>query len=236
MDSTVIDLCGCIPAFLSITEGAVSDINLLGEIALPAQATVVLDRGYIDFARLHALKRREINFVVRSRDNLRQRVLERCAVDESTGLRADERITLTYKSTHKAYADDLRRVEFYDAVHGVEMAFLTNRWDLPALSIAQIYKERWKIELFFKWIKQNLSVKHFFGNSINAVKSQIWIAVCVYLVTLIAHKTLKLEVSLQLFLHLLEVNMFEKIPITEMVRLALTAEPEHSLDAQMELL
>lgn len=233
---TVIDLRGCIPVFLSITEGAVSDINLLGEIALPAQATVVLDRGYIDFARLHALKRREINFVVRSRDNLRHRVLERYAVDESTGLRADERITLTYKSTHKAYSEDLRRVEFYDAVHGVEMAFLTNHWDLPALTIAQIYKERWKIELFFKWLKQNLSVKHFFGNSINAVKSQIWIAVCVYLVALIAHKTLKLEVSLQLFLHLLEVNMFEKIPITEMVKLATTTESDQALDAQMELL
>ena len=124
----------------------------------------------------------------------------------------------------------------YGVIHGVEMAFLTNRWDLPALSIAQIYKERWKIELFFKWLKQNLSIKHFFGNSINAVKSQIWIAVCVYLVALIAHKTLKLEVSLQLFLHLVEVNMFEKIPIKELVKLALSVEPDQALDTQMELL
>ena len=233
---TVIDLRGSIPVFLSITEGSVSEINLLGEIALPAQATVVLDRGYIDFARLHALKRREINFVVRSRHNLRHRVLASYEVDQSTGLRADERITLTYRSTHQAYSEDLRRVEFYDAIHGVEMAFLTNRWDLPALTIAQIYKERWKIELFFKWLKQNLSIKHFFGNSINAVKSQIWIAVCVYLVALIAHKTLKLEVSLQLFLHLVEVNMFEKIPIQELVKLALSTEPDQALDTQMELL
>ena len=233
---TVIDLRGCIPVFLSITEGRVSDINLLGEIALPEQATVVLDRGYIDFARLHALKQRKINFVVRSRDNLRHRVLDRYEVDESTGVRADERITLTYPTSHKAYSEDLRRVQFYDDIHGVEMAFLTNHWDLSALTIAQIYKQRWKIELFFKWLKQNLSVKHFFGNSINAVKSQIWIAVCVYLMTLIAHKTLKLELSLQLFLHLLEVNMFEKISIKDMVHHALSAEPDPSLDSQMELI
>jgi hypothetical protein len=233
---TVIDLRGCIPVFLSITEGRVSDINLLAEISLPAHATVVLDRGYIDFAKLHSLSQRDINFVVRSRDNLRHRVLLAHEVDQSTGLRADERITLTHRKSHLAYPEDLRRVQFYDEVHRVDLAFLTNRWDLPALTIAQIYKQRWRIELFFKWLKQNLSVRHFFGNSVNAVKSQIWIAVCVYLTALLAHKTLKLDLSLQLLLHLIEVNMFEKITLQDMVQYAQSNDPDPALDYQLELL
>jgi hypothetical protein len=233
---TVIDLRGCIPVFLSITEGRVNDLKLLGAIALPEHATVVLDRGYIDFARLRELGQRKINFVVRSRANLRHRVLAEYHVDESTGLRADQRITLTQPYSVKKYPEHLRRVEFYDEIHRVDLAFLTNRWDLPALTIAQIYKQRWRIELFFKWLKQNLSIKHFFGNSVNAVKSQIWIAVCVYLTVLIAHKTLKLDLSLQLLLHLIEVNMFEKISIVEMVKTAQTTDSDPALDSQMELL
>jgi hypothetical protein len=173
---------------------------------------------------------------VRSRANLRHRVLAEYHVDESTGLRADQRITLTQPYSVKKYPEHLRRVEFYDEIHRVDLAFLTNRWDLPALTIAQIYKQRWRIELFFKWLKQNLSIKHFFGNSVNAVKSQIWIAVCVYLTVLIAHKTLKLDLSLQLLLHLVEVNMFEKISIVEMVKTAQTTDSDPALDSQMELL
>lgn len=233
---TVIDLRGCIPVFLSITEGRVNDLNLLGEIALPEHATVVLDRGYIDFARLHGLTTRKINFVVRSRGNLRHRVITEFDVDEATGLRADQRITLTQPNSLKKYPDQLRRVEFYDDIHRTDLAFLTNRWDLSALTVAHIYKQRWQIELFFKWLKQNLSIKHFFGNSINAVKSQIWIAVCVYLTTLIAHKSLKLDISLRLFLHLVEVNMFEKMSITDMVKIAQSIESDPALDSQMELL
>ena len=157
-------------------------------------------------------------------------------VDEATGLRADQRITLTQPMSLKKYPDQLRRVEFYDDIHRTDLAFLTNRWDLSALTVAHIYKQRWQIELFFKWLKQNLSIKHFFGNSINAVKSQIWIAVCVYLTTLIAHKSLKLDVSLRLFLHLVEVNMFEKMSITDMVKIAQSTEPDPALDSQIELL
>jgi hypothetical protein len=233
---TVIDLRGCIPVFLSITEGRVNDLNLLGDIALPEHATVVLDRGYIDFAGLRELGQRKINFVVRSRANLRHRVLAEYHVDESTGLRGDQRITLTQRYSLQKYPEPLRRVQFHDDVHCVDLAFLTNRWDLPALTIAQIYKQRWRIELFFKWLKQNLSIKHFFGNSINAVKSQIWIAVCVYLTALIAHKTLKLDLSLQLLLHLIEVNMFEKISIVEMIKIAQSTDSDSALDSQMELL
>jgi IS4 transposase len=157
-------------------------------------------------------------------------------VDESTGLRGDQRITLTQRYSLQKYPEPLRRVQFHDDVHCVDLAFLTNRWDLPALTIAQIYKQRWRIELFFKWLKQNLSIKHFFGNSINAVKSQIWIAVCVYLTALIAHKTLKLDLSLQLLLHLIEVNMFEKISIVEMIKIAQSTDSDSALDSQMELL
>jgi hypothetical protein len=233
---TVIDLRGCIPVFLSITEGRVSDLSLLGEIALPEHATVVLDRGYVDFARLRGLTQRKINFVVRCKSNLRHLVIDEFEVDLGCGLRSDQRITLTQPSTLKKYPEHLRKVVFYDDTHRTELAFLTNRWDLSALTIAHIYKQRWQIELFFKWLKQNLSIKHFFGNSVNAVKSQIWIAVCVYLTALIAHKSLKLDVSLRLFLHLVEVNMFEKISITDMVKIAQSTEPDMALDSQMELL
>lgn len=130
----------------------------------------------------------------------------------------------------------MRRIEFYDAVNEVVLVFLTNRFDLPALTIAQIYKQRWKIELFFKWLKQNLMVKHFFGNSENAVRAQIWIAICVYLTVLIAHKQLKLDVSLQLFLHLIEANIFEHVSLKDLVTSAQSVESAWPNDLQMQLL
>jgi IS4 transposase len=141
---------------------------------------------------------------------------------------------LTHKSK-KAYPVPLRRIEFFDEKTQLDLVFLSNRLDLPALSIAAIYKQRWQIELFFKWLKQNLMVKHFFGNSLNAVKSQIWIAVCVYLIALIAHKELGMDISLRNFLHLVEVNMFEKITLKQMVTNALRNEEVEVLQSQDEL-
>jgi hypothetical protein len=148
---------------------------------------------------------------------------------------ADQTIVLTGERSKKAYPDPLRRVRFYDAVSCLELVFLTNRLDLPALTIAAIYKQRWQIELFFKWLKQNLNIQHFFGNSMNAVRSQIWIAVCTYLMALIAHHGLNTELSLRNFLHLVEVNMFERITLAQMLDNALTDESFEQMKSQADL-
>jgi Transposase DDE domain len=233
---TVLDLRGTIPVFIAITTGDIPDNKLLDSLKLPAHATVVLDRGYVDFTRLYALAQNKLRFVVRAKDNLHCRRVQSRRVDTSTGLRADDTIWLVNKKSRRAYPRRLRRIEFYDTVNDVELVLLTNRFDLPALTIAQIYKERWKIELFFKWLKQNLTVKHFFGNSENAVRSQIWIAICVYLIVLIVHKQLRLEISLQLLLHLIEVNIFEHISLQDLVTLAQSPETPWPDDMQMSLL
>jgi hypothetical protein len=233
---TVLDLRGTIPVFIAITSGDIPDNKLLGLITLPANATVVLDRGYVDFARLYALAQNKLRFVVRAKDNLHFRRVRSRRVDECTGLRADDTIWLVNKKSHSAYPRRLRRIEFYDAVNDVELVFLTNRFDLPALTITRIYKERWKIELFFKWLKQNLTVKHFFGNSENAVKAQIWIAICVYLIVLIVHKQLKLDIGLQLLLHLIEANIFEHISLKDLVASAQPPETAWPHNLQIPLL
>jgi Transposase DDE domain/Domain of unknown function (DUF4372) len=233
---TVIDLRGSIPVFMAITTGKVHDVNRLKSIELQPNATVVLDRGYVDFAKLHSLRSRRINFVVRAKDNMRYEVAHDMPFETGTGVQSDQSIMLTTKKASKDYPQQLRRVAFYDAKTNLHLVFLTNRYDLPALTIAQIYKERWKIELFFKWLKQNLTVKHFFGNSQNAVKAQIWIAVCVYLMVLIARKTLKLDITMQLLLHALEANMFDKMTLQELVKSARSTEPDPTLDSQLDLL
>ena len=232
---TVIDLRGAIPVMLTITTGKVHDVKALDSLRLPPGSIVVLDRGYVDFARLYALVQRECSFVVRGKDNLKFTTKDCHPFDPSTGIRADQTIQLLTHKSKKAYPGPLRRVEFFDEKTQLDLVFLSNRLDLPALTIAAIYKQRWQIELFFKWLKQNLMVKHFFGNSLNAVKSQIWIAVCVYLIALMAHKELGLGISLRNFLHLVEVNMFEKITLKQMVANALHSEEVEVLQSQDEL-
>jgi hypothetical protein len=232
---TVIDLRGAIAVMLTITTGKVHDVKALDSLRLPPGSIVVLDRGYVDFARLYALVQRQCSFVVRGKDNLNFAVMDCHCFDHSTGIRADQTIQLLTHKSKKAYPVPLRRIEFFDEKTQLDLVFLSNRLDLPALSIAAIYKQRWQIELFFKWLKQNLMVKHFFGNSLNAVKSQIWIAVCVYLIALIAHKELGMDISLRNFLHLVEVNMFEKITLKQMVTNALRNEEVEVLQSQDEL-
>lgn len=214
---TLLDLRATIPVFVCITNADVADSPQLDSLPLKAHDTVVLDRGYIDFARLYGLNQRKVRFVVRAKKSLRYTRIKSLSVDASTGLRADELVHLAKDASYALYPRRLRRVEFYDEVNRLELVFLTNRFDLPALTIAQLYKQRWQVELFFKWLKQNLCVKHFFGTSENAVKAQLWTAICVYLMVLIAHKRLKLQLSLQLFMHLIEANIFEKITLQDLV-------------------
>ena len=232
---TVIDLRGAIPVMLTITTGKVHDVKALDSLRLPPGSIVVLDRGYVDFARLYALVQRQCSFVVRGKDNLKFATKGCHPFDPSTGIRADQTIQLLTHKSKKAYPGALRRVEFFDEKTQLDLVFLSNRLDLSAMTIAAIYKQRWQIELFFKWLKQNLMVKHFFGNSLNAVKSQIWIAVCVYLIALIAHKELGMGISLRNFLHLVEVNMFEKITLKQMVTNAIHSEEVEVLQLQDEL-
>ena len=222
----IIDLRGAIPVFLTITTGKVHDVRLLDEIVLPPGSILVIDRGYLDFARLFALHQQKVGFVIRAKDNLRYRWIASRPVDTATGLRADQTILLETPKSKAGFPERLRRVSFRDPETRKHLVFLTNLFEPPALTIAAIYKSRWQIELFFKWLKQNLAVKHFFGNSINAVKAQIWIAVCTYLLVLIAIKHHRLPVSPQIFLHLVETNIFEKITLDQLVANAILHDPE----------
>jgi transposase len=212
---TLLDLHGSIPAFIQITDGKVHDVNILDEIFPEAGAFYVMDRGYIDFERLYVFTLCSAFFVVRTKENI---LLERRyshPVDTSTGVRSDQTVILTAIDSAKVYPDPLRRVSFYDAETDKRLKFLTNNFVLPALTIAQIYKSRWQVELFFRWIKQHLRIKAFFGTSENAVKTQIWIAVSVYVLVAIVRKRLGLEASLYQILQILSLTLFEKVPILQ---------------------
>ena len=215
---TLIDLHGNIPTFIHITNGKVHDINVLDEILPEAGAFYVMDRGYIDFERLFIFEMSSAFFVVRTKENvLLQRRYSR-PVDKSTGLRSDHTVILTSLESAKVYPDALRRVTFVDKQTDKRLKFLTNNFALPALTIAQIYKSRWQVELFFKWIKQHLRIKAFYGTSENAVKTQIWIAISVYVLVAIARKRLRLEPSLYQILQILSLTLFEKEPILQVLQ------------------
>jgi hypothetical protein len=210
---TLLDLHGNIPTFISITSGKVHDVNILDEILPEAGAFYVMDRGYVDFERLFVFTLSAAFFVVRTKSNiLLQRRYSR-SVDKTTGVRSDHTVILTAIDSAKAYPDALRRVSYLDVETRKRFKFLTNNFTLPALTIAQIYKARWQVELFFKWIKQHLRIKSFYGTSENAVKTQIWIAVSVYVLVAIVRKRLGLEISLYQILQILSVMLFEKTPI-----------------------
>ena len=212
---TLLDLHGNIPTFIRVTEGKLHDVNILDELLLEAGAFYVMDRGYIDFERLFLFTLCSAFFVVRTKENvLLQRRYSR-PVDKTTGLRSDHTVILTAIDSAKAYPDPLRRVTYFDAEKEKRLKFLTNNFALPALTIAQIYKCRWQVELFFKWIKQHLRIKAFYGTSENAVKTQIWIAVSVYVLVAILRKRLGLEASLYQILQILSLTLFEKVPILQ---------------------
>jgi hypothetical protein len=212
---TLLDLHGNIPTFISITDGKVHDVNILDEILPEAGAFYVVDRGYVDFARLYVFTLSAAFFVTRAKSNviLQRRYSE--PVDKSTGLRSDQTVILTAFNSATAYPDALRRVTYLDPKTGNRFEFLTNNFTLPALTIAQIYKARWQVELFFKWIKQHLRIKAFYGTSVNAVKTQIWIAVSVYVLVAIIRKRLGLQLSLYQILQILSLTLFEKTPLLQ---------------------
>ncbi len=210
---TLLDLRGNIPAFLHITDGKVHDVNMLDQIEPEAGAFYVMDRGYIDFERLFVLTLSSAFFVVRTKSNVLLQRRYSYPVDKSTGVRSDQTVILLSYESASVYPDALRRVSYYDAQTNKRLKFLTNNFTLPALTIAQIYKQRWQVELFFKWIKQHLRIKAFYGTSENAVKTQIWIAVSVYVLVAIMRKRLGLEPSLYQILQILSLTLFEKTSI-----------------------
>jgi Transposase DDE domain/Domain of unknown function (DUF4372) len=212
---TLLDLHGNIPTFISITDGKVHDVNVLDEILPEPGAFYVMDRGYLDFERLYGFTASGAFFVLRTKSNvILQRRYSR-AVDKATGVRSDHTVILTAISSAQVYPDALRRVSYLDVETRQRFKFLTNNFVLPALTIAQIYKARWQVELFFKWIKQHLRIKAFYGTSENAVKTQIWIAVSVYVLVAIVRKRLGLHASLYQILQILSVTLFEKTPILQ---------------------
>ena len=212
---TLLDLHGNIPTFIGITDGKVPDVRMLDEIVPEAGAFYVMDRGYIDFERLYAFSLSAAFFVVRTKKNVLLQRRYSHEVDRSTGVRSDHTVVLTAINSIKVYPDALRRVSYVDPETNKRLRFLTNNFVLPAITIAKIYKSRWQVELFFKWIKQHLRIKAFYGLSENAVKTQIWIAVSVYVLVAIVRKRLGLNASLYQILQILSLSLFEKMPILQ---------------------
>jgi len=232
---TLLDLKGSIPTFVSITPATVHDVLILDAVPLPTESVITMDRGYLDFARLYAIHLLPAFFVIRGKRNLRFRRLSSSLVDKTCGVRADQVISLVGARSKAAYPEALRRVVFYDTENDRRLVFLTNLFSVPPKTVADIYKQRWKVELFFKWIKGHLRIKSFYGTSANAVKTQIWVAIIVYLLVAIAKKRLKLQISLHTLLQILEVNLFEKIDIIQLVTKALRQENETEIANQLNI-
>jgi hypothetical protein len=231
----LLDLRGSIPTFISLTPGNVHDVNLLDTVPLEKESIVALDRGYTDFRRLYAVHRQPAFFVIRAKSNLRCRRLNSRAVNKTTGIRADQTIILTGTRSREAYPEALRRVSYVEPETKKRLVFLTNIFTIPAKTVADIFKLRWQIELFFRWIKQHLRIKSFYGTSANAVKTQIWVALCIYLLVAIMKKRLHLSGSLHTLLQILEVNIFERKPIQQLVRDAMKQNTEPVTSNQTNL-
>lgn len=214
---TLLDLRGSIPTTIVISDGKQADVSVLDELILEPGAFYVMDRGYVDFARLYRFVLAGAFFVTRAKAGLRVNRLESLPVEESTGVRSDQIVWLTLLRSLERYPERFRRVSYRDPETDKALVFLTNNCDLPPLVIAQLYKSRWRVELFFKWVKQNLRIKHFFGTSDNAVKTQVWIAISAYVLVAIVRKELRLELSLSQILQILSVNAFEQVPLAELV-------------------
>jgi hypothetical protein len=227
---TLLDLRGPIPSFIHISDGKLHDVNVLDQLLPEPGAFYILDRGYTDFERLHRFHEAGSFFVIRAKSNLRAQRRYSHAVDRNTGLICDQTVLLTVFYSQQGFPEPLRRIRIKDPESGKRLVLLTNHFALPALTIGELYRCRWQIELFFKWIKQHLRIKAFFGTSENAVKTQIWIAVSVYVLVAIIRKRLKLEASLYEILQILSLTMFERTPLNQLLAL----EPPAPLIPQSE--
>ena len=232
---TLMDLRGSIPCFISITEGKTNDKIILDELILEPGAFYIMDRGYIDFGRLYVFTQTPAFFVIRAKRNLNYSRRSYRHVDKSTGLRSDQTIILRGPKTSKLYPLPLRRITYFDEETHTRFVFLTNNFTLPALTIALLYKCRWRVELFFKWIKQHLRIKAFYGTSPNAVKTQIWIAISVYVLVAIIKKRLHLDRSLNEILQILSISLFEKTPIFQVFEGSYDKNLEMTSSNQLEL-
>ena len=212
---TLLDLHGNIPALVIITHGKVHDVNIIDNILLEAGAIYIMDRGYMDFSRLYTIHQSSAFFITRAKRNLQFKRLYSHIIDKKTGIQCDQIIVFKGFYAKQDYPEKLRRIRYFDAVKNKRLVFLTNNFTLPALTIAELYRCRWQVELFFKWIKQHLRIKSFYGTSKNAVKTQIWIAISVYVLVAIVKKELKIDLSLYTILQILSVSLFEKIPILQ---------------------
>ena len=210
---TLLDVHTGIPHFIRISKGKMHDVNILDELPITAGAYYVMDRGYNDFKRLYRIDREKASFVVRAKKNTKVKRIYSRTVDKSTGLRCDQTVAFIGFYSRKSYPQNIRRIKYYDEEHKRRLVFLTNDFDLSALAVADLYKKRWQVELFFKWIKQNLRVKRFFGQSENAVRSQIWISICTYLLVAILRKRLKIDRPMAEILHIFNLVQFENTPI-----------------------
>jgi len=213
---TLLDLRCSIPTFIHISDGKLHEVNTLDIVPFEPGSFYVMDRGYLDFSRLYNLSQASAFFLIRAKSNLQCRRLYSHPVDRSTGLIYDQTIMLTGLYQRKDYPEKLRRVKYYDAETDLTFVFLTNNFNLPALTVAQLYRSRWQVELFFKWIKQHLRIKSFYGTSENAVKTQIWIAISVYVIVAILKKQLHLPCSLYTILQVLSVSVFERVPLYQL--------------------
>ena len=232
---TLLDLRGNIPCFLRISHGKMHDVNILDELPIEPGAFYIMDKAYIDYARLYRLHQQAAFFLTRAKKNLDAKRRESRIVDKTTGLRSDQTIVLAGVKSSQSYPEALRRIHYYDIETGKRFVFLTNNFVLPALSIAQLYKCRWQIELFFKWIKQHLRIKAFYGTTPGAVRTQIWIAISVYVLIAIVKKELKIERSLSEILQILSVNPFEKTPVLQLLTNPTNSFPDTPFPKQLTL-
>ena len=213
---TLLDLKGSIPTFIHISDGKLHDVNVLDVLVPEPGAFYIMDRGYLDFQRLYALSQFAAFFIIRAKSNFRFRRLYSHPIDKSTGLKCDQTVVLTGYYSSKGYPEKIRRIKYYDSETEITFVFLTNNFNLSPLTIADLYRCRWQVELFFKWIKQNLRIKSFYGTTPNAVKTQIWIAVSVYVLIAIIKKRLNLETSLYTILQILSITLFERMPLDQL--------------------
>ena len=232
---TLLDLRGSIPTFIEVSDGKLHDVNILDMLVPEPGSFYVMDRGYVDFERLHVFHRGGAFFVTRTKRGVLLRRRYSHPVDTSTGVRSDHTVVLAAASSRKHYSDPLRRIHYYDADQHLSLRFLTNNFDLPALTTCLLYKSRWQVELFFKWIKQHLRIKAFYGYSENAVKTQIWIAVSVYVLVAIVKKRLGLEASLHEILQVLSVTLFEQVPVLQALREIESQEKSSAISNQLTL-